>query len=172
MQKFMQRFFPDTYIDDIYSIDFDSLKKEGYTNLLFDLDNTIAPFDIEYPDENVKKFFKELEQKGFLACLISNNSGDRVEKFNAELNLAYIYKAGKPKTHKIKKLMEEKNMLPSNTAIVGDQLFTDMWVGSKIGLRKILVKPIADRDEFTVKLKRGLEKQVFKLYLKDNPQIK
>lgn len=163
-----EKFFPDIYVDDIYSIDYDSLKNEGYINLLFDLDNTIAPFDISLPTQKMIDFFDNLKKEKFNVFILSNNDKERVQIFCEKLRVKYMYKAGKPKTTKIKKAMKKRNMKSSQTAMIGDQLFTDMWFGTRLSLKKILVKPIANRDEFTVKLKRGLEKEVFKIYLKKN----
>lgn len=160
------RFYPDIYVKDIYSIKFEELKKNGINTLVFDLDNTIAPFDIEYPSIQNKDFFKVLKEKGFTVLIVSNNKQERVEKFSKDLDIKFISKAGKPKITKIKNFILENGGEMEKSAIIGDQLFTDMWVGTKLKLKKILVEPIANRDEFTVKLKRGLEKKVFKVYLK------
>ncbi len=159
------RFFPDIYIKDIYSIDYDNLKTLNINTLVFDLDNTIAPFDIEYPTDEIKSFLKKLSDEGFRVLIVSNNSLGRVEKFSKDLDVKYIHKAGKPKIKKIKSFIIDNGGSLDSTAIIGDQLFTDMWVGTKLNLTKILVEPIANRDEFTVKLKRGLEKFIFKIYL-------
>ncbi len=162
----LDRFFPDIYLKDIYHIDYDKLKAEGIKTLVFDLDNTLVPFDIVYPTDEIKALLKKLQDDNFLVLIVSNNGMDRVEKFAKDLNIKFTHKAGKPKITKIKNFILENGGKLEETAIVGDQLFTDMWVGTRLGLRKILVAPIANRDEFTVKLKRGLEKKVFSIYLK------
>jgi hypothetical protein len=61
------------------------------------------------------------------------------------------------------KLMETKI---SNSVFIGDQLFTDIWGGNRLGLMTILVKPIVEREEWITKIKRSTEKKVFNLYLK------
>lgn len=160
------KFFPDIYVKDIYNIDYAHLKNKGIKTLVFDLDNTIAPFDIESPTEKIKIFLQNLVSSGFLVLIVSNNSIDRVEKFTKDLDILFTAKAGKPKITKIKNFILSNGGTLSNSAIIGDQLFTDMWVGSRLKILKILVEPIANRDEFTVKLKRGLEKKIFKIYLK------
>ncbi len=159
------RFFPDIYVKDIYSIDYAKLKNEGIETIVFDLDNTLAPFDIDLPTKEIDEILKKLSGMGFTVLIVSNNASSRVEKFCESLDVRFIGKAGKPKIKKINDFIKQNGGLPEKSAIVGDQLFTDMWVGTKLGLRKILVEPIANRDEFTVKLKRGLEKAVFRIYL-------
>lgn len=160
------RFYPDVYIKNIYSIDYEKLKELNIHTLVFDLDNTLAPFDIEYPDEKTKLFLDKLVADGFLVLIVSNNALERVTKFTKTLNVSFIHKAGKPKISKIKNFILESGGKLEESAIIGDQLFTDMWVGTRLNILKILVEPIATRDEFTVKLKRGIEKLVFKNYLR------
>ena len=38
-----QKFYPDLYVDSTYEIDFDSLYRDGYRGLIFDIDNTLVP---------------------------------------------------------------------------------------------------------------------------------
>ena len=38
--------------------------------------------------------------------------------------------------------MAAMGTLPHNTAIVGDQMFTDIWGGNRAGIYTIMVKPI------------------------------
>ncbi|HOS42632.1 MAG TPA: YqeG family HAD IIIA-type phosphatase, partial [Armatimonadota bacterium] len=47
------------------------------------------------------------------------------------------------------------------TAIIGDQLFTDIWGGKRLGLYTILVSPLSPRESlFTRALQRPLERAV------------
>ena len=38
-----ETFYPDTWVDSTYQIDFDELYKKGYRGLIFDIDNTLVP---------------------------------------------------------------------------------------------------------------------------------
>ncbi len=160
----LKRFYPTHYFESVKHIEYDKLLEKGRTALIFDLDNTLAPFDIVEPDDNIIKFIKELQDKGFKVCLVSNNKGKRVEIFNQKLGLPMVSKAGKPKLGGITRAINLLDAKKEECVMIGDQMFTDVWVGNRLGIVSILVKPIANRDEFTVKLKRGMEKQVFKRY--------
>jgi hypothetical protein len=48
----------------------------------------------------------------------------------------------------------------SQTFVVGDQIFTDIWGAKKAGLYNILVKPIHPKEEIQIVCKRYLEKIV------------
>ncbi len=168
----LKRFYPTHYFESVKHIDYEALLKNGKKSLIFDLDNTLAPFDIVEPDEEIIQFIKNLKEKGFKVCLVSNNKGKRVEIFNKKLGLPIVSKAGKPKLGGITRAMNLLESKKEECVMIGDQMFTDVWVGNRLGIVSILVKPIANRDEFTVKLKRGLERQVFKRYQKHEKKRK
>ena len=158
--------YPKEYRPSVFEIDYDRLKNEGRFGLIFDLDNTVAPFDVPLPDEKTARFFRGLRESGFGLCLLSNNAGDRVEKFNESLGLCAISKAGKPGGKGVKKALALLGADEGRAALIGDQIFTDVWCGNRLGIYTVLVKPMSDRDELSVKLKRGLEKIVIRSYLK------
>lgn len=161
----LNRFFPQIYVDSIYDIAYEELLKRNIKGLVFDIDNTLAPFDVPTPDDRLTKFIQDLQQKGFSICLLSNNKQHRVDTFNS-FGLPAVAKAGKPKLAGIKRALSLIGTDSNNTVLIGDQVFTDVWCGNRMHMYTILVKPIAIRDEFTVKLKRGLEKVVIRIYLK------
>ena len=59
-----ETFYPDTWVDSTYQIDFDELYKKGYRGLIFDIDNTLVPHG-EPADERAKALFAHLKELGF-----------------------------------------------------------------------------------------------------------
>ncbi len=49
----MEKYIPDVYQKSIYTIDYSKLKEKGIKCLLFDLDNTLAPYHIKMVDEKL-----------------------------------------------------------------------------------------------------------------------
>lgn len=160
----LKRFFPQIYVQSIYEVPYEHLYSIGKRNIVFDIDNTLVPFDIPEPTEKILLLFEKLKKIGFNICLVSNNKKARVTEFNKNLKLSAVHKAGKPKSKGIKKALSLINAVPENTILVGDQVFTDVWCGNRHNIYTVLVKPIANRDELTVKVKRGVEKVVIKVY--------
>ena len=158
--------FPDQYLESVHDIDYDALMCAGIKNLIFDIDNTLAPFDVAEPYPKTVGLFGGLRAQGFKICLLSNNSYLRVQGFNAPLDVAFVARAHKPAGYGLERAMALIDASRHNTALIGDQIFTDVWCANRNGLVSILVKPIAARDEFTVKLKRRLERYVINLYLR------
>ena len=168
----LQKFYPGDYVDSTYVIDFDKLYAEGYRGLIFDIDNTLVPHGAR-ADERAKKLFAHLKELGYTCCLLSNNKDPRVKMFNDDVQVNYIFKAGKPSVRNYKKAMEKMGTDEKNTLFVGDQIFTDVYGANRAGIRTILVKPIHPKEEIQIVLKRYLEKIVlffYKRYVKKNQE--
>ena len=99
------RFFPDQYVASTYVIDFEKLYEEGVRGLIFDIDNTLVPHGAP-ADERAKALFARLKAIGFRCCLISNNQKPRVEMFNKDIQVDYVYNAHKPSTRNYLRAME------------------------------------------------------------------
>lgn len=162
----MKFLYPDIYTKSIHTVPYNKLLNKGITALIFDIDNTLVPFDIPHAPEVIVSFLRGLEAQGFKICLLSNNNQQRVELFNEGLSYPAIHKAGKPRLAGINLAIELLDASPDQTAIIGDQIFTDVWCGNRKGITTILTRPVATRDEFTVKLKRGIERVVVKCFVK------
>ncbi len=162
----MKFLYPNEYVESVYKIDYQNLRSKGICNLIYDIDNTLAPFDVPEASKEVLEFCKARKADGFNVCLLSNNARERVELFNKSLSLPAVYKAGKPKLSGIKKALTLLKAEANKTAMIGDQIFTDIWCANRAGLYSILVKPISTRDEFTVRLKRGIEGVVVSAYVR------
>ena len=167
MGEFMlvERFYPDEYLDSTYSIDFAELAKKGYRGVLFDIDNTLVPHGAP-ADERAKALFARLKAIGFRCCLISNNQKPRVEMFNKDIQVDYVYNAHKPSTRNYLRAMEIMGTDRRSSVFIGDQLFTDVWGAKRAGIPNILVKPIHPKEEIQIVLKRYLEKIVLHFYKK------
>jgi len=57
---------------------------------------------------------------------------------------------------------------PADTAVIGDQLFTDVLGGNRLGLFTILVSPISDKEFIWTRIVRKLEKHVLRKYRQTN----
>lgn len=159
----LRRFYPNEYLDSAYQIDFSRLFQEGYRGVIFDVDNTLVPHGAP-ADDRVKKLFAQLKELGYQCCLLSNNKEPRVKTFNDEVQVQYIFKAGKPKVSGYERAMELMGTKRENTLFVGDQIFTDVYGANRAGIRTFLTKPIHPKEEIQIVLKRYLEKIVLFFY--------
>lgn len=161
-----RRFYPKRLAESSYHIDYEKLYKEGYRGILFDIDNTLVAHGAD-ATPRAKELFDRLKKIGFQTCLISNNSNERVSRFNKEINTNYIYKANKPSTKNYIKATKIMGTRIDNTVFVGDQLFTDVYGANRIGMMTYLVKPIHPKEEIQIVFKRKLERIVLYFYRKD-----
>ena len=54
---------------------------------------------------------------------------------------------------------------PIKVAVIGDQVFTDVRGGNKVGMKTILVKPLSEKKDYMVtKILRNNEKKILKKY--------
>ena len=162
----LEMFFPDIYIKSIFDLPLDDLKKRGINTLFFDIDNTVASFDVAVPDEKTAGFFGKLKEEGFKVCLLSNNNKKREELFNRPLKAHAVWKAGKPGIKKLRQVIRKLGETKYTSAIVGDQVFTDMYCAHRAGILAVYTEPICSRDQLITKVKRGAEKIVLKIYKK------
>ncbi|MCL2016062.1 MAG: YqeG family HAD IIIA-type phosphatase [Defluviitaleaceae bacterium] len=158
-------FKPNFYFGSIFQIPYDDLRQKGVKGLIFDIDNTLARHEDIFPPEKILSLICNLQNTGFKIGILSNNSKKRLEEFNRALQLPGFSGALKPFTVNLKKLMIQMNLKPTETAIIGDQMFADVWCGNRANITTVLVKPITEQEIFIVRLKRGLERRMIKKYL-------
>ena len=150
----------DTYAD----ITPEFLASLGIKALLIDIDNTLAPYEQDLPDENIIAWFDALRSADINASLISNNHPPRVELFNSLLGLPAYPDSGKPGSRSLLAAMEEMNSTPENTAGVGDQLLTDTLAVHRLDMISIIVPPIKDKRTLFFRFKRLLERPFMRRY--------
>jgi len=161
---FDKHFFPDEMVDSVFDINYDRFYAAGVRGIIFDIDNTLATFDIAKPCDETTTLLRNLVEKGFKVAFLSNNSKERVVVFNEDLGYPHIWRAKKPRLYGLWTLVKIMGFSRKKVILVGDQIFTDCWVGNRAGIYTILTKRIADRDEWQVKLKRIPEKIVLSAY--------
>ena len=157
----MDMFIPDIYQKSIYTINYKKLKKNGIKCLLFDLDNTIAPYKVIEPDQKVKELFASLE-KDFKVIIISNSNKNRLRPFKEKLNVDVAFSSKKPFKTKYKKILELYNFKIDEVACIGDQLLTDILGANRMGFTSILVNRIAKYETIFTRFNRFFEKFILK----------
>lgn len=157
---------PDYIFPSFCDITPEFLSSLGIKALLIDIDNTLAPYEQDLPDDKTIKWFNELSNNGIKATLISNNTAERVEKYNSLLSLPAIPDAKKPSKKAILKAIEEMGVDTASTAGLGDQLLTDTLAVHRLDMISLIVPPINDKKTLFFRFKRWLEKPFIKRYYK------
>ncbi len=166
----MEKYVPDFYRQDIYDINYKKLKELGIKCLLFDLDNTIVPFNVRVLKAETKELFYQLKQLGFKPIIFSNSPKIRVKAFAKELNVDIYSGARKPSIKGFNKILQTYKFKENEVAIIGDQILTDVVGGNNVGITTILVEPLG-KDPIWTKINRLREKRILEK-LRDNNLFK
>ncbi|WP_353894575.1 YqeG family HAD IIIA-type phosphatase [Proteinivorax hydrogeniformans] len=167
----LKKLTPDLYLESVYELDVEKLKKNGIDTIITDLDNTLVGWNEPSPNSKLMKWFKNLIDQGFKVVIVSNNGENRVASFAKEAGLPFISKANKPRRSPFSRAIELMESKKNSSAVIGDQIFTDVLGGNRSGLFTILVIPINEKEFIGTKIVRQAEKMVLRS-LKNRGYIK
>lgn len=151
---------PDLYHTGVHAIDLDALQARGIDTLLMDLDNTLLPRDTNQVPQSLIDWAGTLRGHGFKACLVSNNWHERVKAVADELGFDLVSKAIKPLPFAFLRALGKVGSARRSTAVIGDQIFTDILGGNVLGMYTVLVEPLSTSDLPHTLLLRRLERAV------------
>ncbi|MBQ7986746.1 MAG: YqeG family HAD IIIA-type phosphatase [Clostridia bacterium] len=158
----MKKFYPDVKFKSIKDITADFFREKGIGYALLDIDNTLVSYTSPLADDNARAFLSMLSEIGIKYAFVSNNHKERVKKFAEEFGTVYVNDAGKPLLFGIKRAMRKIGAQRSQTVLIGDQVFTDVYAGKRAGLLTVMVDPIEAKETPFFAVKRYLEKIVLK----------
>lgn len=152
---------PNRYLTSIHALQPAELAAQGISGLIVDLDNTLIPWDGGNPgDRRLADLVSSFADAGIKVCIVSNNWGPRVDAFGEALHVPVVGRAMKPRRGSFRRAMELLGTGTDETAVVGDQIFTDILGGNRLGLYTILVRPMSPREFIGTKIVRRLERMV------------
>ena len=151
---------PKLFVQSVYDIDLARLAARGMRGLILDLDNTLVGWNQPEASQELVEWLGRVKARQLKTCIVSNNLGDRVERFSRRVGVMAIAKAAKPRRRAFREAMRKMGTHQQQTAVVGDQVFTDIFGGNRLGLFTILVKPLNERELWTTQLVRHIERAV------------
>lgn len=154
----LKKLIPDLHVNSIYQIDLAEMKRRGVKGVITDLDNTLVEWNRSEATPELVQWLERLRAEGFEVTIVSNNNRTRVSTFARPLGIPYIHKANKPRRKAFLKAMKQMNVSLDQTVVIGDQLFTDVLGGNRIGFYTILVVPVASNDGLLTRINRQLER--------------
>jgi hypothetical protein len=128
--------------------------------LMLDLDNTLVPWGRATPSAAVQDWMAGLLGGGVTACLVSNSLSDRALRVAAVLGVPHARGGFKPGVAKLRRALAIMGTPSARTAMVGDQLFTDILAGNRLGVPTVLTQPLDTREPVRMIPTRGLERRV------------
>ena len=156
----LESFCPDQIATRLESIDQQALLDRGIKALLIDVDNTLVNWrDDEIP--LVRRRWIEEAKDRFGICLLSNTiTVRRVEQLGQRLDLPAVGRWGwgrKPFSGGYRQALQLIGACPTETAMIGDQLLTDILGANRLGMYTIMVHTLSDSEFFVTRINRWIE---------------
>lgn len=167
----MSVFYPDINLERITKITADMLDSRGVKGLLIDIDNTLTHHNSQQIDEDILQWVKWAKDN-YSCILLSNNNSKRVIPFAEMLGIEYMANGAKPiPSIGFRKAAAKIGLSAGEIAVVGDQIFTDIYGGNLFGATTIRVEPMRTEGGWFFNLKRAVEQKIMNGYYKKKGKI-
>jgi uncharacterized protein len=140
----LHRFCPRLVVPSVTVLTPEFFRERGLDGALLDLDNTLVLWHGSDIDPAVSAWLRQLRQAGLQFCLASNtHRPHRLSELAAALEVPFELGVAKPGRRGLQRCLSRVGTPPERTAMIGDQLFTDIWGGNRCGLYTVLVRPMS-----------------------------
>ncbi|CDQ18071.1 hypothetical protein SAMN05192559_102186 [Halobacillus karajensis] len=156
----LKNFLPDEHVPSVFDIEPEKLKDKGIKGVVTDLDNTLVAWDVPDATDEIKQWFKQMNDHGIQVTIASNNNEARVKLFSEPLEATFIYSAKKPLSKAFRQAQKQMKLKKDEVVVIGDQLLTDVLGGNTAGFHTILVVPIVETDGFVTRFNRKIERRI------------
>jgi len=153
---------PDLRLDSVQELDTQALRRRGIRGLIFDLDSTLVPWGFSQFDPDMLQFLRDLKAEGLMLGFLSNRKGDGREALRASFDgHPFLFRARKPLRSGFTRLLNAMELSAPEVAVVGDQLFTDILGGKRLGFFTILVQSFdPTREPYLIRARRWIEELI------------
>lgn len=162
----LQKLCPNLQAESVLDLNLHELQKIGIRGIIFDLDNTLVEWKHDNLNQEIIELIARFKAAGLQMCILSNALEHRVEAVAKLLEIPYVSRAIKPRKFPFKKALELMGTTPEETAVVGDQLFTDILGGNRMELYTIWTPPLSSAEFLSTRAVRQLERLVIKRFRK------
>ena len=145
----LQNLTPSRVVETVKELDPADLKAQGIEAIITDLDNTLVPWQHYEIMPGVIEWLAKLEVAGIKICIASNTiHTERLKQLADTMKIPFVDRVQKPRTGGFRRAMKLMGSNTGNTAVFGDQLFTDVLAGNRLKLYTILLRPALSKEEF------------------------
>jgi len=151
---------PDLHVASVADIDLAWLRERNVRGVLIDADDTLVPGDDGPVPPAALDWLDRLRVAGVRVGILSNGTPGRVAALGERLGVPAFAMAGKPFGFAFRRALGALGTTPATTAMVGDQLFTDVLGARCAGLTSVLVSPLTPGRHAHTRVARRLERWV------------
>jgi HAD superfamily phosphatase (TIGR01668 family) len=164
MTNFWKLLTPTQVVQSVKEVDPKELKSKGIRAIITDLDNTLVPWRHYEITPGVIEWLAHLEVEGIKICIASNTiHTERLKQLADTMNIPFVDRVRKPRRGGFLRAMHMMGANAQETAVFGDQIFTDVLAGNRIGLMTILLRPALSKEEFiSTQMVRYIENYVIR----------
>jgi HAD superfamily phosphatase (TIGR01668 family) len=162
----LSKFCPHSRTEKVLNLTPEFFISRGIKGLIIDLDNTIVAWGKYKVAREMKAWVQRMLASDIKMCILSNALEHRVRFIGEVLGIPWVSRATKPRKNSFKKALEILKTTPQETAVIGDQLFTDIFGGNRMALYTVWTKPISSQELISTKAVRHLERLVVKSFRK------
>ncbi len=149
-------------VDSVCQVTPDLLRSRGVKGVLVDVDDTLLAASADVLTGEVEVWLRGLAAHGFPVVLLSNGERGRVRALADRLGVAGLPMSGKPLRAAFRRALALTGTAATESAMVGDQLFTDVVGANLAGLTSILVRPLSPGKLPHTRFARVLERMILK----------
>lgn len=157
---------PRTSITSLFELTPGFFQTRGIRGLIIDLDNTLVAWGKDEINPRIKEWVQEMQAAGLKICILSNALEHRVQAIGKRLGVPWVSRAIKPRKPPFRRALKILGTDPKETAVIGDQIFTDIWGGNRMRLFTIWTRPLATEEFISTRAVRRLERLVVKRFRK------
>lgn len=162
---------PNLYLTNVEEISIEILNKNNIKALILDVDNTLIDY-YKFLSKEKTIWVQNLLNQGIKIYILSNtNKKEKVQNVANTLNLPFEYFAKKPSKKGFIKVQNILKLKPTEIAVVGDQIFTDVAGGNRCNMFTILVDPVTEKDYWYTAIKRPIENIIKKKLKKGETNV-
>jgi HAD superfamily phosphatase (TIGR01668 family) len=121
--------------------------EHGIRGIILDADNTLVPRKDYILREDTEAWIRSLQAAGCKLCILSNSGHPKaVAEMVGAHGMHTLCLARKPLRAGYRRALAHLGTALSESAMVGDQLFTDILGGNRMGMLTIMVRPMSTND--------------------------
>jgi uncharacterized protein len=151
---------PDIQVTSVADVTPALLERLGIRGLLVDLDDTLIASNADALGAEAEAWLDELRRAGIALVILSNGERERVRRLGERIGVPAFALVGKPFAFAFRKGLAALGTPREATAMVGDQLFTDVLGANCAGITSILVRPLTPGKLPHTRMARRLERLI------------
>ena len=159
----MKLITPNETANSLQAINLYNITSKGIKLLLLDIDNTIIPRGDKETTGEILLWLKKAKSLGLKTCLMSNNTKKHFPYLEQYVD-DYATFSKKPFKVNYKRLLNKFDAKPSEAAMIGDQIFTDILGANRMGIYTILTRRQRNYGKFMRKILHWVEDKLWEKF--------